>query len=246
MCCLFLGYSHKLYMCLDLTTHRVIVSHHVVFDKVVFPLVGSSSPRPRHPPGCRPDGRPLSSFTCQSVCCCTNRSPANTIHATCSPVLVAAFGSLCQSRRRLPATCGQVPWPALITSRRCTILSPSTVTLATSTRWLRGGQPAFFIPSIGWCSRPPPFCLSHVSSSIRSTLADPTGMVARYGVRGHASQPHVGPRTTPPSTNVVTSKWVFRHKLKANDTQDQYKARWVLHGFTQRPGVDYDETFSLL
>ena len=50
----------------------------------------------------------------------------------------------------------------------------------------------------------------------------------------------------PPSTNVVTSKWVFRHKLKANDTQDQYKARWVLHGFTQRPGVDYDETFSLL
>jgi hypothetical protein len=25
-----------------------------------------------------------------------------------------------------------------------------------------------------------------------------------------------------------------------------YKVRWVLHDFTQRPDVDYDETFSLV
>jgi hypothetical protein len=48
----------------------------------------------------------------------------------------------------------------------------------------------------------------------------------------------------PPRANVATNKWIFKHKLKADDSLDRYKARWILWCFTQRPGVDYDETFS--
>jgi hypothetical protein len=48
----------------------------------------------------------------------------------------------------------------------------------------------------------------------------------------------------PIGSNVVTSKWIFKHKFNSDGTLERYKAYWVLHDFTQRPGVDYDETFS--
>ena len=48
----------------------------------------------------------------------------------------------------------------------------------------------------------------------------------------------------PHGVNLVTGKWVFHCEFLADGSLNRYKARWVFWEFTQRPGIDYDETFS--
>jgi hypothetical protein len=48
----------------------------------------------------------------------------------------------------------------------------------------------------------------------------------------------------PPHANLVTGKWVFKHKFRLDGSFEKYKARWVVRGFTQRTSVDVDETFT--
>ncbi|KRZ65887.1 Retrovirus-related Pol polyprotein from transposon TNT 1-94 [Trichinella papuae] len=43
---------------------------------------------------------------------------------------------------------------------------------------------------------------------------------------------------------VLDSRWVLRIKTKADGSVARYKARLVAKGYMQRPGIDYDETFS--
>jgi hypothetical protein len=87
--------------------------------------------------------------------------------------------------------------------------------------------------------------LSPLPVSLRSALADPNWRAAMQlefeALKANDTWSLV-PR--PPGVNIVTGKWVFRHKFLSDGSLDRYKARWVLRGFTQRPGIDYDETFS--
>jgi hypothetical protein len=86
---------------------------------------------------------------------------------------------------------------------------------------------------------------SPIPSSVRAALTDPNWRAAmedEYGAMMSNGTWDLVPR--PQGSNVVIGKWVFTHKFRVDGTFDRYKARWVLQGFTQCPGVDYDETFS--
>jgi hypothetical protein len=48
----------------------------------------------------------------------------------------------------------------------------------------------------------------------------------------------------PPGRKVIGSRWVFKVKCNADSSVKCYKARVVAQGFSQRPGVDFDETFA--
>ena len=45
---------------------------------------------------------------------------------------------------------------------------------------------------------------------------------------------------------VITSKWIYKIKHAADGSVEKYKARFVARGFSQKEGVDYEETFALV
>lgn len=53
------------------------------------------------------------------------------------------------------------------------------------------------------------------------------------------------PTTLPPGRYPITCKWVFKRKLTADGQRvERYRARLVIHGCRQRPGIDYQAVFA--
>jgi histone deacetylase 1/2 len=87
--------------------------------------------------------------------------------------------------------------------------------------------------------------ISPLPHSYHSALNDPNwhkAMLEEYNALMTNNTWCLVPR--PAGTNVITGKWIFRHKHNSDGSLARYKARWVVRGFNQEHGVDYDETFS--
>jgi len=86
---------------------------------------------------------------------------------------------------------------------------------------------------------------SPVSANYRSALADPNwraAMADEFQALVENDTCRLVPR--PPGANVGTGKWIFKHKFHSDGSLACHKTRWVVHGFSQQYGIDYDETFS--
>jgi hypothetical protein len=92
-----------------------------------------------------------------------------------------------------------------------------------------------------------PSTSSPILTSVCAALANPNWRVAMEDEYGALMNNGTWELVSQPcGSNIIIRKWVLTHKLRANRSFDRYKVCWVLWGFTQRPGVDYDENFSLV
>ena len=48
----------------------------------------------------------------------------------------------------------------------------------------------------------------------------------------------------PEGKSIVTSRWLYKIKHGVDGSFEKYKARFVARGFSQKEGVNYDETFA--
>jgi len=54
----------------------------------------------------------------------------------------------------------------------------------------------------------------------------------------------IGPRLE--GKSILSSRWLYNFKHAIDGSIEKIKVRFVVRGFSQREGVDYDETFALV
>jgi hypothetical protein len=148
------------------------------------------------------------------------------------------------STTSLHSTAAPAPQVAASGTWRTVTTTPAVVSPVTNSHSMRTRGKSGFIQPVDRLNLSVAV-LSPLPASVRSALVDPNWRAAMQSEFDALKANNTWTLVPwPPGVNIVTGKWVFRHKFLSDGSLHRYKARWVLRGFTQRPGIDYDETFS--
>ncbi|KAM0012969.1 putative RNA-directed DNA polymerase [Helianthus debilis subsp. tardiflorus] len=250
--CVFLGYSpfHHGYRCLDIATERVYIARYVRFNEHVFPFnPPTPSPIPNSPPfiSIFPEPLPIipadhtsndppsptpthspSNSTVQTQP--TSVQPAETLSAACQP--------------DQPQTTPSLPTEHPQTGSSSTIPTPPPPPARPRPSNLRQNpkQTQFFNPSAYFTTIssnlpiPTTFTVANKSPEWRHAMNQEFQALIKNGTWSLVPYDN--------RSNLIDCKWVYRLKSDAQGKPTRYKARLVAKGFHQKPGVDYNETFS--
>ncbi|GKV49332.1 hypothetical protein SLEP1_g56087 [Rubroshorea leprosula] len=179
---------------------------------------------------------------CPSLAACPPLVPVSSQPAACPPLVSLPPSPSAQQSSVLPNAQQSFVMPAIDTSYPCSSQHPLTAirTHPMVTRSQDGTRKVRHLPSLVSTT------LSLIEpKTFAQAVRQPewcTAMAEEYNALLSNNTWDLVP--SPPTVNIVGSRWVYRIKQKSDGTIERFKARLVAQGYTQQPGVDYDDTFS--
>jgi len=246
--CVFLGYSltQRAYLCLDRVTGRVYTSHHVIFHESVFPFNTPS------PVIAQVDASDLLSPS--NIPACVNSHISN-LQVPIPPEAAAPSSTMVSTPRVPNITVSQEP----VDEHRETNTQPEPVTVTVNppptTITSNPPTPAPAPPRTSTGQRKPVQKLNlHTHLDVPPTTI-PTSVAealkSPYWRKSMSEEmdSQLKERTwyltdAAEAANVVGCRWIFTIKRRPDGSLERYKAHLVAKGFTQRPGIDFHDTFS--
>ncbi|KAJ9560701.1 hypothetical protein OSB04_005861 [Centaurea solstitialis] len=226
--CVYLGPStdHRGYRCLDLITQKVIISRHVVFDETHFPF-------PDFQP--HPSAEDYDSFAVDEPI--PSISPL--VDTSTTPPQTGTPSSLSQTHHDEPSGTSSSSSSSAEHSQP-SVAPPPTSTHPMTTRSRTGSLRPKQIFNLSVTSD-----ISPIPRSIAQAMCDPHWRAAMDAEMAAIISNFTWDLVPKPSdANIVGNRWLFRHKFDSNGRLERYKARLVAQGFSQQPGLDFDDTFS--
>ncbi|KAJ9540986.1 LOW QUALITY PROTEIN: hypothetical protein OSB04_027492 [Centaurea solstitialis] len=225
--CVYLGPStdHRGYRCLDLITQKVIISRHVNFDETHFPF---------------PDFQPHPSSEDYDAFDVDDSLPSlSPMVDTSSPP--PAAGPSASSPQPPPAESSGTTSSSASSAEPSQPLAPAATSgHPMTTRSRTGSLKPKQIFNLSVTSD-----ISPIPRSTAQAMCDPHWRAAMDAEMAAILSNYTWDLVPKPSdANIVGNRWLFRHKFDSNGCLERYKARLVAQGFSQQPGLDFDDTFS--